>query len=199
MSRIPSRQVPTSPGALSPDIGHPTHFTRQGTPTAQPLVGHVPQAQTQSQYDMPRAPSSSSTATSVTSGSSGVSAQTVATNTTRPSSFSSSENPHSLEPKLHQQARSEATRPAPVPLQEDAPLPTHFEHDDLGQASGAVQPRTGQSAAGVFVARQQALPHETTSAFGKPRLFNLSQPPRGHRNSPRSSSGRALWGARRSP
>ncbi|CAE6478664.1 unnamed protein product [Rhizoctonia solani] len=194
MSRIPSRQVPASPGALSPDAQQPTNLAHQATPTAQPLTNPIPSAQAQAQHDFPRAPSSSSsTATSVTSGSSGISTHMMATDITRPSSFSSSENLHSPEPKL-QQARPDAPRPAPVPLQQEPSLPARFRRSDPGQSSENVQPRAGPSSSSTFVARRQTLPSETTSAFGKPRPFNLSQPPRSSRGAPRMSSGRPLWG-----
>ncbi|CAE6411254.1 unnamed protein product [Rhizoctonia solani] len=189
MSRIPPGQPPAPPGAPSPDAQHPTQLAQRA---AQLPASHVPLAQAQGRHDMPRAGSSSSAATSVTSGSSGLSIQTVPTDITRPSSFTPSETPHSPEPKLRQQARPDIARPAPVPLQGVSP-PTRFRQSDPGQASGAVQPRTGQDSADAHVPRRQTLPSESASAFGKPRPFNLSQPPRSYRAAPRGSSGR-LWG-----
>ncbi|KAG8762303.1 hypothetical protein FRC11_009945 [Ceratobasidium sp. 423] len=181
MSRIPPRRAPAPLNVPSPDAQHPAQLAQRVTPAVQLPVGYAPPAQAQARHD------------SVTSGSSGISIQTVPVDITRPSSFASSENPHSPEPKLHQQARPDAARPAPVPLQEEISPSTRFRQSDPDQASGAVQPKTGKSSAGASVPRRQTLPSETTSAFGKPRPFSLSQPPRGYRSAPRSSSGR-LWG-----
>ncbi|KEP54922.1 glycosyltransferase family 41 protein [Rhizoctonia solani 123E] len=193
MSRIPSRQAPTSPGALPLDTQYLTNIVRPAAPAAQPLAGHVPPAQARTQHSLPRAPSTSSTTTSVTSGSSGISTQMIPTDISHPSSFSSSENLQSPGPKL-QQAQPGIARPAPFPLQGQGESPTRFQRSDPGKVPQVVQPKTGQSSAGVFVARRQTFPSEATSAFAKPRPFNLSQPPRGYRSGPRSTSGRTLWG-----
>ncbi|KAF8708355.1 Glycosyl transferase family 41, partial [Rhizoctonia solani] len=192
MSRIPSRQVPTSPGALSPDTQHPTYFAHQPTPTAQPLAAYPP-PQAVAQHDLSRAPSSMSTGTSVTSGSSGISTQTAATNITRPSSFSS-ENPHSPEPELHQQVGTGDTRPGPVPLQGEVSPPTRFRQSDPGKASGTIQSGVEQGSASTVVARRQTFPGQSTTVSVRARPFTLSQPPRGNRSATRGSQGRTLWG-----
>ncbi|GAB1519259.1 hypothetical protein RhiTH_002325 [Rhizoctonia solani] len=191
MSRIPSRQVPTSPGALSPDTQHPTYFAHQPTPTAQPLAAYPP-PQAVAQHDLSRAPSSMSTGTSVTSGSSGISTQTAATNITRPSSFSS-ENPHSPEPELHQVGTGD-TRPGPVPLQGEVSPPTRFRQSDPGKASGIIQAGVEQGSASTVVARRQTFPGQSTTVSVRARPFTLSQPPRGNRSATRGSQGRTLWG-----
>jgi hypothetical protein len=186
MSRIPSRQVPTSPAALSPDTQHPSYFAHQPTPTAQPLARYTHPPQAVVQHDIPRAPSSMSTTASVTSGSSGASTQTVATDITRPSSFSS-ENPHSPEPA------PAPTRPGPVPLQTEPSSPTRFRQSDPGKALGVIQSRAEQGSTSTVMARRQTFPSQSTTS-GRTRPFTLSQPPRGNRSTSRGSQGRVLWG-----
>lgn len=203
MSRIPSRQVPASPGALSPDARMPgdrsTYFFTHATPTAQPLAAYVPPIFTQMQHNMPRAPSSSSTtASSAASGSSLLTAETLSTSITHLSSFASPEKPASpASASSFQRSGSDIVRPGPAPLQADpGPSgPSRHGQSDPGQASMTAPSRSTHGSASGFAPRRQTLPGETTTAFGRPRPFNLSQPPRSHRNSsPRSSASRVLWG-----
>ncbi|KAG9095843.1 hypothetical protein FS749_009678 [Ceratobasidium sp. UAMH 11750] len=194
MSRIPFRQVPTSPGALSPDTrvpGSPSRsFAATTTPTAQPLPARVTPVDIEPSHELQRAPSPSSIATSpVVSESSMASLRTSSTSLTHLSSFLSTgknsprvEAPRGLE--------SKDNRPNPFPVQASSPSATRYRQSDPGQESK--QPVQGLGHG--FVARRQTLPSETAVAFGKPRPFYLSQPPRGHRNPPRGSTSRTVWG-----
>ncbi|KAG9104746.1 hypothetical protein FRC06_011228 [Ceratobasidium sp. 370] len=194
MSQIPSRQVPTSPGALSPDArmpGSPSRsFAATTTPTAQPLPARVTPVNIQAGHELRRAPSSSSTATSSAMHEPSMgSVRTSSTSLTHLSSFSSrgKKSPQLEQPKV---LESNNDRPGPFPVQASLPSATRYRQSDPGQESK--QPVQGLGHG--FVARRQTLPSETTVAFGKPRPFHLSQPPRGHRNPSRGSTSRTVWG-----
>ncbi|QRV90974.1 stress-activated map kinase-interacting protein [Ceratobasidium sp. AG-Ba] len=83
----------------------------------------------------------------------------------------------------------EDNRPGPFPVQASVSV-TRFRQSDPGQE--VRQPAQGLGRG--LVARRQTLPSETAFAFGKSRPFQLSQPPRGHRNSPRGLASRTVWG-----
>ncbi|KAG8781624.1 hypothetical protein FRC12_021678 [Ceratobasidium sp. 428] len=194
MSRVPSRQVPASPGALSPDAympGSPSrYFAATTTPTAQPLPARVSPVEIQTTHELHRAPSSSSTATSsAVSEPSIVSVRTSSTSHTHLSSFSSMGKP-SPQIELSIGLESNKSRPDPFPVQANSSSAAKYRQSDPGQ-----EPKqTAQGLGHGFVARRQTLPSETTVAFGKPRPFQLSQPPRGHRGSLRGSTSRPVWG-----
>ncbi|KAG9128319.1 hypothetical protein FRC07_000827 [Ceratobasidium sp. 392] len=193
MSRIPFRQVPASPGALSPDAYMPgspsTYFAATTTPTAQPLPAHVSPVSIQPGHELHRAPSPSSTiASSAVSDPSIPSVRTSSTSLTHLSSFSSIRPSPQVE--LSKGIDFNNIRPDPLPLQASSPSATRFRQSDPGQ-----EPReTAQGLGHGFVARRQTLPSETAVAFGKSRPFQLSQPPRGHRNPLRGSTSRTVWG-----
>ncbi|QRW05064.1 glycosyltransferase family 41 protein [Ceratobasidium sp. AG-Ba] len=194
MSRIPSRQVPASPGALSPDarmLGSPSiYFPATTTPTAQPLPARVSPISMQSDHELSRAPSSSSTATSsAVSESSIASIKTSSTSYTNLSSFSSV-GKRSPQAEFPASLGIEDNRPGPLPVQGASLSTTRFRQSDPGQE--VRQPAQGLGRG--LVARRQTLPSETAFAFGKSRPFQLSQPPRGHRNPLRGLASRTVWG-----
>lgn len=203
MDRRPFRQVPMSPGALSPDAQMPgtpsTYFAAAAAPTAHPLPAYVPPINTQVNYEMPRAQSSASTAaSSAVSGSSMLSVETGSTNITHPSCASSFERLSSRQAEQSYQSGSTLDRPDPFPLQASASPASRFRRSDPGQEhnglSVAESSRSVQGLGHGFAARRQTLPGETAAAFGKARPFSLSQPPRSRNNPLRSSPGRAVWG-----
>ncbi|KAB5594284.1 Glycosyltransferase family 41 protein [Ceratobasidium theobromae] len=184
MSQIPSKKVTRTAPALSPDVPY----------LAQSRATHVSPKLTQFHHDVPHAPSSSTTTPSTVTSSPFSSIETVPTNATRFLSFPSPPKPSPSSSKfLRRTGHPEAPHPDHAPLQHGSVPQSRHRQSDPEQASATVQSRLVHGSTDSSLVCQM-ITSENVAVLDRPQFVGLPQP-RGYRNSsPRSSTGRVLWG-----